>query len=59
MCIRDRYIPVGDNQVYIASALDNSLVLDLRGGGAAAHTLIQIYKLGDKKPNQIWYLSPV
>jgi hypothetical protein len=54
-----KYIPVGDNQVYIASALDNNLVLDLRGGGAAPHTLIQIYKLGDKQPNQIWYLSPV
>ena len=26
-----KLIPVGDNQVYIASALDSSLVLDLRG----------------------------
>ena len=53
-----KLVPVGDNQVYIASALDNNLVLDLRGGGAAPHTLIQIYNVGDKKPNQIWYLSP-
>lgn len=53
-----KLIPVGHNQVYIASALDNNLVLDLRGGGAAPHTLIQIYDVGDKKPNQIWYLSP-
>jgi hypothetical protein len=53
-----KLVPVGDNQVYIASALDNNLVLDLRGGGAAPHTLIQLYNVGDKKPNQIWYLSP-
>jgi len=53
-----KLVPVGDNQGYIASALDNNLVLDLRGGRAAPHTLIQIYNVGDKKPNQIWYLSP-
>ena len=53
-----KLVPVGDNQVYIASALDNNLVLDLRGGGTAPHTLIQIYNVGDKKPNQIWCLSP-
>jgi hypothetical protein len=54
-----KYIPVGDNQVYIASALNENLVLDLRGGSAAAHTLIQIYDVGHLKPNQIWFLNPV
>jgi hypothetical protein len=54
-----KLIPVGDNMVYIASHLDNNLVLDLRGGGAAPHTLIQIYPVGNMQPNQIWYLSPV
>jgi hypothetical protein len=53
-----KLIPAGDNQVHIASALDNNLVLDLRGGGAAPHTLIQIFEAGHKKPNQTWLLSP-
>jgi Ricin-type beta-trefoil lectin domain-like len=53
-----KYISVRDNRVYIASALNEKLVLDLRGGGATPHTLIQIYDVGDMQPNQIWYLDP-
>lgn len=52
-----KYIPVGDNQVYIASALNNKLVLDLDGGGAAPQTRIQISDVGDMKPSQIWIVN--
>jgi len=54
-----KLISAGHNQVFIASALNENLVLDLRGGGAAPHTKIQIYNLGDMQPNQIWSLNPI
>jgi hypothetical protein len=38
----------------IASALDNNLVLDVRGGGGAAHTPLQIFSVGNNQANQIW-----
>ena len=52
-----KYIHVGDNRVYIASALNNNLVLDLQGGGAAPHTKIQISDVGDLLPSQIWLVN--
>jgi len=52
-------VPGLPNWVFIASALDNSLVLDVRGGSGAAHTPIQIYTRGNEQPNQIWFLNPV
>ena len=55
-----KLIPIGtDGYVYIASALDNDLVLDVRGGEGAAGTKVEIYKRGDKKPNQMWIVNPV
>jgi Ricin-type beta-trefoil lectin domain-like len=55
-----KLIPVGtEGYVYIASALDNDLVLDVRGGEGTAGTKVEIYKRGDKKPNQMWILNPV
>jgi hypothetical protein len=55
-----KLIPVGtEGYVYIASALDNDLVLDVRGGEGAAGTKVEIYERGDKRPNQMWILNPV
>ena len=53
-----KLVPVTGNLVYIASALDNNLVLDVRGGGGAAHTPLQIYSVGNEQPNQLWLLNP-
>jgi len=53
-----KYIPAGDNLNYIASALGNDLVLDVIHGEGAAGTKIQIFKRGDRKPNQLWYVDP-
>ena len=52
-----KLIPVTDSYVYIASALDNNLVLDVRGGGGADHTQVQIHALGNAQPNQLWFLN--
>ena len=48
----------GDNYVYIASRLNEDLVLDVVGGSGAAHTKIQIYNCGAGKPNQLWLFNP-
>ena len=48
-----------EGYVYIESALDNDLVLDVRGGVGTAGTKVEIFKRGDKKPNQMWILNPV
>jgi hypothetical protein len=53
-----KYISAGNNYVYIASALNENLVLDLRGGGAAPGTPLQIWELGHLQPNQMWILNP-
>jgi hypothetical protein len=52
-----KLIPAGDNYVYIASALDHNLVLDVRGGSGDPHTLIQIFNQGNQQPNQLWILN--
>ena len=52
-----KLIPVSDNWVYIASALDHGIVLEVRGGGAP-HEHIQICPVGDKPPSQLWLLNP-
>ena len=55
-----KLIPIGtEGYVYIASALDNDLVLDVRGGEGAAGTRVEIDKRGDKKLYQMWILNPV
>jgi hypothetical protein len=48
----------GQNLMYIVSAFNDNLVLDVRGGKGQAHALIQIYEKGDGKPNQLWILNP-
>jgi hypothetical protein len=48
---------VADTFVYIVSALNVGLVLDVRGGAGAAHTPIQTYTLGNQQPNQLWLIT--
>ena len=52
-----KLIPATGIWVYIASALDNNLVLDVRGGDSAPGTLIQLYTVGDNQLNQLWFLT--
>jgi hypothetical protein len=54
-----KLIPAENNYVYIASALNENLVLDVIGDSGAARTKIQIYDRGNNKPNQLWILNSV